>query len=44
MNRFQGGKRVGNHLYVRCGGIWIEILALAEHIKENEMMQAEVRR
>lgn len=37
MKRYQGGKRVGNHHYVRCGGIWIEILALAQHVKEKEL-------
>ena len=36
MTRFQGGKRIGNHLYVRCGGVWIEILALAQILKEKE--------
>lgn len=28
--KYSGGKRVGNHLYVRCGGMWLEILALAQ--------------
>jgi hypothetical protein len=36
MNRFQGGKRVGNNHYVRCGNVWIEIIALADQLKEKE--------
>lgn len=36
IGKYSGGKRIGNHLYVRCGEIWIEILALAQLEKEKE--------
>jgi hypothetical protein len=34
--KYSGGKRIGNQLYVRCGGLWVEILALAQIEKEEK--------
>lgn len=34
MGKYQGGKKKGNLIYVRCGGAWFEINALIQ--MENE--------
>lgn len=34
--KYFGGNRVGKQLYVRCGSVWIEILALAVMEEEEK--------
>lgn len=34
MGKYQGGKKKGNLIYVRCGGAWFEINALIQMEKE----------
>ncbi|WP_285853416.1 hypothetical protein [Paenibacillus sp. MER 180] len=31
---YRGGKKIGNVLYIKCGGTWISLQAAAEHEQE----------